>query len=55
MRKFIILCISLIFTFNIMGCEASKSANSADEDKLKLQLESQYFRFYSFNKDVKCL
>lgn len=55
MRKFIILCISLIFIFNIIGCEASKSTNPADEDKLKLQLESQYFRFYSFNKDAKCL
>ncbi len=55
MRKFIILCIGLIFTFNIIGCGASKSANAAGEDKLKLQLESQHFRFYSFNKDVKCL
>lgn len=55
MRKFIILCISLIFTFNLAGCEANKSTKAASEDKLKLQLESQYFRFYSFNKDIKCL
>jgi hypothetical protein len=38
-----------------MGCEVNKSAKAIAEDKFKLQVESQHFKYYSFNKDVKCL
>lgn len=51
MKKIVILLIPLVFIIAIIGFKKI----SDSDDNFKLQLETENFKFYSTNKDKKCL
>jgi hypothetical protein len=54
-KKFIALLVLLAFVSSIVGCSRNITTNDANKDSLKLQMESDKFKFYSFDKDKKCI
>lgn len=51
MKKVAILLISLVFIIGIIGFSKIKYSDNS----FKLQMESENFKFYSYNKEKKCL